>query len=92
MEEEEEAETEGDDESKITVPVEGTYSIIATLKNSASAKPEFVEEIVEVRIYRVLSPLYFSLSVYVSSSADSIGHGGTYPPTFTNGRARGHRE
>jgi len=46
--EEEEAETEGDDESKITVPVEGTYKIIGTLKNSENPKPEFVEEVIVV--------------------------------------------
>jgi len=47
--EEEEAETELDDESKITLPVEGTYKIIGTLKNKANAKPAYVEELVEVR-------------------------------------------
>lgn len=48
IEEEEEAETEVDDESKITVPVEGTYKIIGTLKNRANTQPAFVEEIVAV--------------------------------------------
>jgi len=45
---EEEAETEVDDESKVSAPVEGTYKIIGTLKDRASPKPAFVEEIVEV--------------------------------------------
>jgi len=48
IEEEEEAETEVDEESKITLPVEGTYKIIGTLKNKANPKPSFVEEIVAV--------------------------------------------
>ena len=48
IEEEEEAETELDDESKITVQVEGTYKVIGTLKSKASQKPTFVEEVVEV--------------------------------------------
>jgi len=33
---------------------------------------------------------YLTTAVY--SGADSIGHVGTCPPTFTNGLARGHRE
>ena len=48
IEEEEEAETEADDESKITVPVEGTYKIIGTLKNTENPQPAFVEEIISV--------------------------------------------
>jgi len=48
IEEEEEAETEVDDESKVTVLVEGTYKLVGTLKNKANPKPVFVEEIVEV--------------------------------------------
>ena len=49
MEEELDAETELEEsESKITLPVEGTYKIIGTLKNKASPKPEYIEEIVEV--------------------------------------------
>ena len=46
--EEEEAETELDDESKITLPVEGTYKVIGTLKDEANPKPAYVEELVEV--------------------------------------------
>jgi len=48
IEEEEEVETELEDESKITLPVEGTYKTIGTLRNKANPKPTFVEEIVEV--------------------------------------------
>jgi len=52
--EEEEAETELDDESRITLPVEGTYKIIGTLKNKTNPKPAYVEELVEVRKQAVL--------------------------------------
>jgi len=55
IEEEEEAETEVDDESKVTLPVEGTYKIIGTLKNKANPKPAFVEEIIQV--YNILYQL-----------------------------------
>ena len=46
--EEEEAETELEDESKSSLPVEGTYKIIGTLKNKANPKPAYLEELVEV--------------------------------------------
>jgi len=48
IEDDEEAETEVDEESKITSPVEGTYKIIGTLKSSSNPKPAFVEEVVVV--------------------------------------------
>jgi len=48
IQEEEEAETEVDDESKITLPVEGRYKIIGTLENSDNPKPSFVEEVITV--------------------------------------------
>jgi len=51
IEEEEEAETEADDESKITTLVEGTYKIIGTLKDSENPKPAFVEQVIAVCNY-----------------------------------------
>ena len=62
IQEEEEAETAADDESKISLPVEGTYKIIGTLKNKEHPKPSFVEQIVEVHNSDV-SAAYLDLSL-----------------------------
>ena len=55
--EEEDVDTELEEESKTTLPVEGTYKIIGTLKNKENLKPDYVEELVEVQVSEFVSEL-----------------------------------